>query len=102
MPTEKPPSAPKKDPPKKILPSSQYYTEENENDLTPENTNATEVNLNNLVTLVKKHGVGNKPLPSHPLLNMSVPKMKLPPHLKGGKKTRRRHKHTRRRSTRKH
>ena len=97
------PSAPKKNPPKKILPSSRYYTEENENDLTPENIeNVKEVNLSPLVSVLKKNP-GNKPLPiSVPELGdpIPAPKMKLPPHLQGGKKTRRRSR--RRQSTRRH
>jgi len=85
------PSAPKKAPFKGIPPSSPFYTRNNENNLSPENLNVKEINLNALVTNVKKYP-GNSPIPEkHPNLNYRpvVPKMKLPAHLKGGRKTRR-------------
>jgi hypothetical protein len=96
------PTTPKKAPYKGILPSSRYYTTNNENNenLTPENLNAKPVNLAGLLEAVKKHP-GNKPLPfSHKNLNYQVPKMKLPAHIKGGRKTRRRR--SKRTHTRKH
>lgn len=87
------PRAPKKKGPKTILPSSQYYTEEDENNnnLSPENLNAKPVNITELVKAVKMHP-GNNPVPfSHKNLNYAgVPKMKLPPHLQGGKSRRKR------------
>ena len=85
------PTTPKKAPYKGILPSSRYYTTNNENNenLSPENLNAKPVNLAGLLEAVKKYP-GNNPLPfSHKNLNYQVPKMKLPAHLKGGRKTRR-------------
>jgi len=96
------PTTPKKAPYKGILPSSRYYTRNNENNenLSAENLNAKPVNITELVEVVKKYP-GNKPLPfSHPNLNYQVPKMKLPAHLQGGRKTRRRR--SKRRHTRKH
>jgi hypothetical protein len=69
--------------------SSPYYSSEEENeDL---NNNAVEeVNTTALVNLVRKRGVGNThgPLGFHPQLNLQTTKLKLPSHLKGGKKTR--------------
>jgi hypothetical protein len=109
MTNRKVPGAPKKEAPKAIPPSSRFYTttKENNENLSNENLeNIQEVNVSALVEEVKKYP-GNSPiLSSHKLLNAPVnpvPKMTLPPHLrgKGGKrKTRRRH--TKRRYTRKH
>lgn len=97
------PGAPKKAPTKGIPASSRYYTENNENNLSPENlNNVKEVNLSKLVENVKKYP-GNSPIPErHPNLNYrpKVPTMKLPAHLKGGKKTRRRQ--SKKRHTRRH
>jgi hypothetical protein len=85
----KTPNTPKKAPPKHILPSSRYYPNNNNNNLTNENLNAEEVNINEMVNIVKKHAVGNKAVPyHHPKLNYKAPKMKLPSHIRGG--TRRR------------
>jgi hypothetical protein len=88
------PRAPKKGPPKKILPSSQYYTtkkEDKANNFSPENLNATPVNLEGLIEMVK-HRPGNGNLPYHQNINFykPPPKMMLPPHLQGGKPTRKR------------
>jgi hypothetical protein len=75
----------------------------NNNNLTNENIkNLKPVNVNELVKIVKEKGRGNSPLPSHPLLNMKdVPKMKLPPHLQGGKRRTQRRRTTKRKHTRK-
>lgn len=85
------PSTPKKAPPKQILPSSRYYTNNNENNnLIPENLNVKSVDINTLVEQVKLYP-GNKKIPStHPNLNykQEVPKLKLPPQVRGGKHTR--------------
>lgn len=98
----KKPTTPKKAPFKGIPASSRYYTTNNENNenLSAENLNAKPVNITELVEAVKKHP-GNKPLPfSHANLNYQVPKMKLPAHLQGGRKTRRRR--SKRKGTRRH
>jgi hypothetical protein len=99
--SKKAPGAPKKAPPKRILPSSRYYTTSKENNLTRENIeNVEEVNLTALVEEAKKYP-GNKPIPfHHPQLNLPVPKLKLPAHLQGGKTRRRRL--GKKKSTRKH
>jgi superfamily I DNA/RNA helicase len=88
------PRAPKKEAIKKIPESSPYYTYNNENNnLSFENLNATPVNLAELVEVVRKYP-GNSPLPfSHKNLNYAgIPKMKLPPHLQGGNRTKKRSK----------
>lgn len=94
------PRTPNKEPTKGIPRNSPYYSENNENNLNAENLIVEKVNLNKLVENVKKFP-GNSPIPErHPNLNYrpKVPTMKLPAHLKGGKKTRRRQ--SRRRLTR--
>ncbi len=100
----KPPQAPKKSPPKKILPFSRFYPEINENNnLSAENLNAKPVNLNELVKAVKANP-GNKPLPfTHKNLNyVGVPKLQLPPHLQGGKRKTQRRRYKKHKYTRKH
>lgn len=98
--SKQPPNKPKKEPYKGILPSSQYYTTEEENEKEKNLTNedledVKEVNLTALVEAVKKHP-GSKAVPfSLSNLNIKVPKMKLPTGLKGGKKTRRKRKGSR-------
>jgi len=100
------PPAPIKAPPQEILASSRFYAENNENNLTPEDLeNIQEVNVSALVEQVKKYP-GNSPIPSnHKILNSPVnpvPKMKLPNHLRGGKRKTHRKRSTKRKHTRKH
>ncbi len=92
-----PPPAPKKGLRKGISPSSEYYinNNNNNNNLSPENLNATPVNLEELMRKVKEYP-GNGPLPfSHKNLNYAVPKLKLPAYLQGGRSTRKRTKKSR-------
>lgn len=100
------PGAPKKAPYKGILPSSRFHTENNENNLTNNNTNVEELSENELEEMVTKtqasHGNTN-PNYSKSKLNYKpkVPLMKLPAHLqKGGKKTRRRNRNRKSKGTR--
>jgi hypothetical protein len=103
-----PPAAPQKAPPKFILPSSRFYPNNNNN----ENLNNEPVETmsdKNLERLVKEtlNSPGNTTNPKYSpsILNLKVPKMKLPNHLRGGKrKTHRKHSTKRKalRKTRKH
>jgi len=105
--SKNPPAAPQKAPPKFILPSSRFYPNNNNNEnLSNENLETVEeMSEKNLQRLVKEtlNSPGNtrNPKYSPSILNLKVPKMKLPNHLRGGKrKTHRKRKALRK--TRKH
>lgn len=103
-----PPPAPKKPPYKGIRPSSEYYTENNNDNITNENVeNLEELEENNFQKMVKetRSSPGNRnPNYSRSILNFKpkVPKMKLPAGLKGGKRKTRKGKKLSRKYTRKH
>ena len=85
--------------------TSPYYSSNDENENINTNNAVEEVNTTALVNLVRKKGVGNThgSLGFHPQLNLQTTKLKLPSHLKGGKKTRRKSKKSRKaKKTRKH
>jgi hypothetical protein len=104
--SKNPPAAPQKAPPKFILPSSRFYPNNNNENLSNENLETVEeMSEKNLQRLVKEtlNSPGNtrNPKYSPSILNLKVPKMKLPNHLRGGKrKTHRKRKALRK--TRKH
>jgi hypothetical protein len=104
--SKNPPGAPQKAPPKFILPSSRFYPNNNNENLSNENLETVEeMSEKNLQRLVKEtlNSPGNtrNPKYSPSILNLKVPKMKLPNHLRGGKrKTHRKRKALRK--TRKH
>lgn len=96
-----PPGAPKKAPPKYILPSSRFYTGKKENNLSNENiTNVEELSEEALETMIEetRGSPGNtNPTYSKSILNYKpkVPKMKLPAHLQSGGKRKTRKQKTR-------
>lgn len=105
--SKNPPGAPQKAPPKFILPSNPFYPNKQNENLNNENLETVEeMSENNLQRLVKEtlNSPGNtNPKYSPSILNLKVPKMKLPNHLRGGKrKTHRKRRHTKRKHTRKH
>jgi hypothetical protein len=105
--SKNPPAAPQKAPPKFILPSSRFYPNNNNNEnFNNENLKTVKtMSDKNLERLVKEtlNSPGNTTNPKYSpsILNLKVPKMKLPNHLRGGKrKTHRKRKALRK--TRKH
>lgn len=96
MPNRQPPGAPKKAPPKFILPSSRFYTENNENNLTATNRKVKTVKLKGLVEAARKN-------PGNVNINYFHKNLNTPVNPKGGKrKTQRKRRHTKRKHTRKH
>jgi len=105
--SKNPPAAPQKAPPKFILPSSRFYPKNNNENLNNENLETVEeMSENNLQRLVKEtlNSPGNTTNPKYSpsILNLKVPKMKLPNHLRGGKRKTHRKRSTKRKHTRKH
>jgi hypothetical protein len=100
--SKNPPAAPQKAPPKFILPSSRFYPNNNNNEYNEPVEEMSEKNLQRLVKeTLNSPGNTRNPKYSPSILNLKVPKMKLPNHLRGGKrKTHRKRKALRK--TRKH